>query len=276
MKISANSETGCLRAVLLGFIDDYKIGNPVNSVQRYYYRQDPPCSALMTEQYESLAETFENHGVRVYRYDRKPENMDRPFVRDAIAVIDDTLFICSMKNRHPPNIKNLLAEIESPVIQAEAGILEGGDIILDKDILYLGMGERTDAAGFEWLKRKLGHKFEIQPVHLTSETLHLDIVFNLAGKNIALIYSPAFEKSSLDILRKRYRLFDVSAEEQFALGINIVSLTPETVISEKRAVRINAFLKKEGLDVIMLDYSEVSKLGGAFRCSTCPLIRDRI
>ncbi len=276
MNVFTNSETGCLRAVLLGFIDGFKIRNPVNSVQRYYYQHDPPRSALMIRQYENLAETFENHGVKVYRYDRKPENTDRPFVRDAIVVMDDTLFICSMKNRQPPNIKDLLAETESPVIHTDAGILEGGDIVIDKDILYLGMGERTDEKGFEWLTKNTGHKFEIQPVRLAGETLHLDVVFNLTGKNTALIYPPAFEESFLEILKKRYHLFDISAQEQFSLGTNIVSLTRETVISEKRAVRINDFLKKQGIDVITLDYSEVSKLGGSFRCSTCPLIRDRV
>ena len=37
--------------------------------------------------------------------------------------------------------------------------------------------------------------------------------------------------------------------------------------------RINDELRSNGFDVIELDYSEPAKLGGAFRCGTCPLER---
>ncbi len=70
------------------------------------------------------------------------------------------------------------------------------------------------------------------------------------------------------------RVFEITREEQFWLGTNLVSLTPETVISENRLNRINAFFRNEGFDVITTDYSEVAKLGGLFRCSTCPMVRS--
>ncbi len=275
MRAYINSEFAALKAVLLGFIDNFKIREPVNSVQRYYYKNDPPHSDLMIEQYEMLVEIFENFGVQVYRYDHKPVNMGRPFCRDAFTVIHDTLFICSMKNRPTPDVTDLTAEIETPVMQIDKGIVEGGDILIDKDILYIGMGERTELTGLQRIKEQLNNKFEIQPLQLKSEILHLDVVLNLLGKKTALIYPAAFSEESLDILKKRYNLFEINESEQFALGTNLVSLTPETVISEKRLIRINDFLKKEGFNLITTDYSEVSKLGGSFRCSTCPLIREK-
>ena len=36
----------------------------------------------------------------------------------------------------------------------------------------------------------------------------------------------------------------------------------------------NKTLKRIGKKVIELDYTEISKIGGSFRCSTCPLIRE--
>ncbi len=276
MQVYVNSETGYLRTVLLGYIDNFKICEPVNSVQRYYFKHDPPHHDLMLEQHTRLVEIFEEYGVRVCRYDRKPDNMGRPFARDAITVINDNLFICLMKNRPGPDIEDLLAGIENPVTHIDRGIVEGGDIILDKDTLYVGMGERTDMRGLQWFKEKLDSELEIQPLQLKPEFLHLDVVFNLLGKNIGLIYPPAFEEASLNILKKRYRLFEITAEEQFSLGANFISLTPERVISEKRLNRINDFLRQERFEVITADYSEVSKLGGSFRCSTCPLIRDML
>jgi len=276
MQAYVNSEMAPLRAVLLGFIDNFKLHEPLNSVQQYYFKHDPPRLDLLVEQYGRFVETLENHGVQVFRYDREPDNMNRPFARDALVVIHDMVIQCSMKNRPGPNIKSLLTEIENPVIQIDEGIVEGGDVILDKETLYVGMGQRTDLKGLRRFKEILSDRVDIQPIQLKSEFLHLDVVFNLLGKNIALIYPPAFEEISLDILKKRYRLFEVTAEEQFSLGTNFVSLTPERVISEKKLNRINDFLRKEGFDVIITDYSEVSKLGGSFRCSTCPLVRDKL
>jgi len=276
MRVYINSEFAPLKAVLLGFIDNFKINEPVNSVQRYYYKNDPPRSDVMLEQYERFAEIFENFGVQVYRYERKPVNMGRPFCRDAFTVIHDTLFICSMKNRPTPDVTALPALIENPVIQLDKGITEGGDILIDRDVMYVGMGERTEIKGLQRLREKLDNRVEIQPLQLKPDFLHLDVVFNLLGKKTALIYPPAFEEESLSILKKRYNLFEITASEQFALGTNLVSLTPETVISENRLIRINDFLRQEGFEVITTDYSEVSKLGGSFRCSTCPLIREAL
>ncbi len=273
IRLFVNSEIAPLRAILMGFIDNFKIGTPVNSVQRYYYANDPPRPDIFTAQYETLAEIFDKHGVSVYRYDRKPDNMGRPFCRDAVVVIRDTLLICSMKNRPAPDIRELLGKIGNTVITVAQGIAEGGDLMWDNDILYVGMGERTDPGGLEWLKNHFGNTLDIQPIYMKSDVLHLDVVFNLFGKNIALIYPPAFEEKSLNLLKKRYRIFEITREEQFLLGTNLVSLTPETVISENRLNRINAFFRKEGFELIMTDYSEVAKLGGLFRCSTCPLER---
>lgn len=276
MRVYINSETGPLKAVLLGFLDTFRLHEPLNSVQQYYFKHDPPRPALLSEQYTKFAETLENYGVRVYRYDRKPDNMNRPFARDAFVVIRDMLIRCSMKNRPGPDVGDLLAEIENPVTEVNEGIAEGGDLILDKDILYIGMGERTGPKGVRWLRDNLADRPEIQALQLKPGFLHLDVVFNPVGKNIALIYPPAFEEDSLDVLKKRYRLFEVTADEQFSLGTNLVSLTPERVVSEKRLYRINDFLRKQGFDVVTVDYSEVAKLGGSFRCSTCPLVRDRL
>jgi len=75
MQAYVNSEMAPLRAVLLGFIDNFKLHEPLNSVQQYYFKHDPPRLDLLVEQYGSFVETLENYGVQVFRYDREPDNM---------------------------------------------------------------------------------------------------------------------------------------------------------------------------------------------------------
>ncbi len=85
-------------------------------------------------------------------------------------------------------MRKLLTGIENPVTEIDEGIVEGGDLILDRDILYIGMGEQTEPKGVRWLEDHLRDRLEVQPLQLKSGFLHLDVVFNLVGRNVGLIY----------------------------------------------------------------------------------------
>ena len=54
-----------------------------------------------------------------------------------------------------------------------------------------------------------------------------------------------------------------------------VSIDKTTVISDSRFHRLNKWFKQIGVKVEKVNYSEISKLGGLFRCSTLPLIRKK-
>lgn len=104
--------------------------------------------------------------------------------------------------------------------------------------------------------------------------LHLDTVFNIFAPGSALIYPDAIENDSLKILEKDYKLFTVSKEEQFTLGTNTLSLSPDTLVCDPTNSGVLKKLKAAGHNVIEVQYSEIAKTGGLFRCGTCPLYRD--
>lgn len=104
--------------------------------------------------------------------------------------------------------------------------------------------------------------------------LHLDVVLNLLGKGEALVYAPALESASLELLAKRYSLIEVTAEEQFNLATNVFSLAPEIIVVDERNTRLNDILTNQKYEVIPLAFDEIGKMGGSFRCGTCPLRRD--
>ena len=56
---------------------------------------------------------------------------------------------------------------------------------------------------------------------------------------------------------------------------NFFSIDKNIVVSDKRFHRLNKWLSSVGVKVEKVNYSEVSKLGGLFRCSTLPLIRKK-
>ena len=65
-----------------------------------------------------------------------------------------------------------------------------------------------------------------------------------------------------------------SKEEKNNMHSNIFSISPKLVISDKRFSRLNSWLQQKDILVEEINYSEISKMGGLFRCSTLPLIRE--
>ena len=55
---------------------------------------------------------------------------------------------------------------------------------------------------------------------------------------------------------------------------NVFSINESTIISDHRFERLNDWLINNDFTVELVSYNEISKMGGLFRCSTLPLIRN--
>src|SRR5579883_1843959 len=278
MRYAVNSEYEPLRDVLLGSIRNFTMNVPINSTQEHYYAVDPPKIERLIEQENTFIETLERLGVTVHQLPLMATSFTQFFARDIAAVIGETVVVCAMKKdiRKPETaaLEQLLRDVENRILRVENGFLEGGDILIDKSAIYVGLGERTNAEGLAFVERHFGDAYEIIPLKMADTFLHLDVVFNLLGRGDALVYPPALERSSLEFLAQRYQLIEVTAEEQFNLATNVLSVTPETIIADDRNTRLNELLAEKGYEVIPLAFDEIGKMGGSFRCGSCPLRRE--
>lgn len=134
------------------------------------------------------------------------------FTRDTSFVINDMVYIASMAKqiREPETIlmKNLykfhpwFKEQPVPLIPKQGEIkdklyIEGGDILVFSDeILIIGIGNRTNAAGVDFLIKKILERNNLKYV-LVQELpdspesfIHLDMVFTLLSHDECLIYEP--------------------------------------------------------------------------------------
>ena len=97
------------------------------------------------------------------------------------------------------------------------------------------------------------------------------------GKNAALTCSEGF--ADLDAYNwvvahfGSDNIFEVSAVEMSQMMCNVVSISPHVVISDPSFARLNAWLRQRGITVEEVDFSEIGKQGGLFRCVTLPLYR---
>ena len=286
MDVFVDSETAPLRSVIVGYPDNFLQVDAeiINETQRRWYSgPDAPTPAAVTEQLNGFIEVLESHDVTVYQPHPLAHLPDQMMTRDIGVVIGDTFVVTTMaarSRRHEwrgyAHLFEHFPEHVKVLFGPEDLVIEGGDVIVDRGKVFVGIGQRTNLAGAAWLMQ-LVPEFEIVPISLNGlddgeDVLHLDCSFLPVGDGYALIY-PGGMRDVPAAVRDTYELIEVNRAEQQVLGTNVLSIDPSTVISQPTSERINAEMRARGIAVIEVPYSEPPKTGGSFRCCTLPLHR---
>lgn len=286
MDVFVDSETAPLRSVIVGYPDNFLQVDAeiINETQRqYYFGEDAPTAEAVTEQLNGFITVLEARGVEVHQPHPLPYLPDQMMTRDIGVVIGDTFVVTTMaarSRRHEwrgyAHLFERFPEHVKVLFGPEDLVIEGGDVIVDRGKVFVGIGQRTTLAGAAWLMQ-LVPDYEIVPINLSGlddgeDVLHLDCSFLPVGDGHALIYPDGMADIPA-ALRETYDLIEVTREEQQKLGTNVLSLAPDCVVSRQDSSRINDEMRARGIDVIELPYSEPPKTGGSFRCCTLPLHR---
>jgi N-dimethylarginine dimethylaminohydrolase len=108
--------------------------------------------------------------------------------------------------------------------------------------------------------------------------LHLDCCFQPIGKRKAIICPDCFvDKSDVDYLINYFgkkNSYIAYGQEAYMLISNLLVISPEVIVSDKRFKKINTWLEKSSFLVEKILYQNVSKMSGLLRCSTLPLLRE--
>lgn len=192
--------------------------------------------------------------------------------------------------------------------------IEGGDeLVLSKDVLAVGVSQRTDSRSIEKLAKRLfeDNAFKEVLAFLIGENrkfMHLDTVFTMVdydkftihpeieaglrvlslkpGENGEVIIEEKDSTKLADVLAEALGLDEVTlipcgggeivgaAREQWNDGSNTLAISPGVVVVYERNVITNQLLEDAGLQLIKVKGSELVRGRGGPRCMSMPLVRE--
>jgi N-dimethylarginine dimethylaminohydrolase len=195
-------------------------------------------------------------------------------------VIDDVFFVGRMGTRYREPEQEPLAALAprlSKVVRLEQGRIEGGDVMLYGDTVLVGLSEATDAAGVAELRRQLAALHsprDVIPIPFSHRgVIHLDTKFNIVADHCALFTRGSFPPDTRRWMEQHFDLIEATDAETRGLEINTVALGGGHIVVSAQRERLATCLAQRGLTPIPVDYSEVTRWPGSFRCTTLPIER---
>jgi N-dimethylarginine dimethylaminohydrolase len=228
---------------------------------------------LLLKQQAHFFKQLQKYQVEVIELETAPELEQQMYVRDVAFVLNDTLFFAAKRTLKVRNgeIEKLLSKLQllDSQIQSLPGKVEGGDVLAGEEV-FVGISDRTNKTAIAALQKHA----QLRPLFVGKNIMHLDTCLTVLPNKYCLVYLPAFAKNDQEYLSQHYKLIPITAAEKAILGTNVFIVNPETIFVESRHKRIQSELKKAGFKVETIDYTEPIVLGGSFRCTTLPLVRE--
>lgn len=269
-----DSEYDKLQRVLICQPTHMAIEEVINDVQKKYEDENINIEVAM-EQHEQFEKALKENRVEVIQLPSSENFPEQVFTRDIGFTLGNDVFVAEMANDirkgEEKELEKWLQE-EDIYFQKASERVEGGDVIIDRDDVYIGISSRTSETAVQNLENNLPEHNVIR-LPFNEKYLHLDCVFNILSPKTALIFPSAFSQGIVEELSKKYKLLEVSEEEQFTMGTNVLSIGDKKVLSLPQNKQINAQIRKHGFEVIEVDFSEIIKSGGSFRCCSMPIER---
>jgi N-dimethylarginine dimethylaminohydrolase len=276
IKPHARSEYDVLRKVILCKPEYMTIRDVINETQKKFKDEGIHIELAMA-QHKKFVETLKDHGVEVILLPALKMLPEQVFTRDIGFTFGHILFVAEMANKirqgEEDVLKSWLEQHDISYYNLKGDMIEGGDVVVNGESIYVGLSNRTNEKAIEHLHSILPHH-EVVTVPFTEKYLHLDCVFNIISPTEALYFPKAFTQKEIDFLSSRFELIEVDEEEQFSLGTNVLNIGNKKIFSLPVNPKVNKELRKRGYEVIEVDIMEIIKSGGSFRCCTLPILRD--
>lgn len=278
-----------LRDVLLGIPDHYRWVEAGPIVGRTLANQHMTGAKFDLDtalaQYADMVSIYESNDVTCHYLQSDPVLHRNFFARDSSAMTPWGALICHMqlKCRRADYVTAIKFYQDNKVPiwnYATAGHFEGGDfVILEPGIVLIGYcGERSEKEGSEQVAEFVRQQgWEAVVVPISREFVHMDgLVVPLAEKLVVACRS-ALEPWAVKWIESRhFEIVEVDYVEARNLGVNLVALGNDKVLSMQSSVTLNEKMRALGFEVFDPDMSMFTLGGGGVHCLCQALHRDPV
>jgi N-dimethylarginine dimethylaminohydrolase len=279
-----NSETGRLRDVLVGPIDNLTRILPTNSMNRKRIAAGETLDvAAARSQYQEVLDCFTDAGARVHITPADPDLPLQIWGRDGSFMTPWGMIIGQMaqwwrRGEYGP-VLDFCFDNDLPVYdKVTAGSYEGGDFMLVKPgHLLLGYsGERSQEQAAMQIRRWFEQEgWDVCLYEFDPYFVHADCTIGLLTDNLVAactdVVTPEVQTWLTDL---GIEMLDVPFRYVTDLGINVVSLGDERVLMPKQSDFLAERCRSLGLTVYDPDVSAITRVGGGIHCMCQPLRRD--
>ena len=248
---------------------------------RHIYNKEACCGnsnkLKLKEALRMIKMEIEKKGVKVIRPVRlKKDDMCMSlWVRDSSFTLHNKVYLMPNMINGGDRSKQISSEVDVIPYKDEGEIvpsgvnLDGGDIIIDGNRLFVGKGKRSDDSGLKYMKDKFVDREVISVRH---HALHLGCCLSVLPGNI-LFYSRRYIKRLPGVLRECYDCYCVedymNEKDDANLATNYLLIGNTIIVADKKKFdRLYRFMESLGIEVVRIPFTNIFKGGGGVRCMT--------
>jgi dimethylargininase len=222
--------------------------------------------AQAVAQHEAYSALLRSLGCAVEELTGDPAYPDCVFIEDTAVVLDDVAVItrpgAESRRGETRAVAEALAKYRRLAKMTPPATLDGGDVLVLGDRIYVGDSERSNDAGREQLRRLTGREVIAVALH---GALHLKTAVTRVSEDALLVNRDWVDTAPF----AGWSLIDADPREPF--GANAM-LVDRTVVYPREMPHTRARLEAAGLDVRTVAAGELAKAEGGVTC--CALLME--
>jgi len=304
VKISTKNEYGKLKSVIVGSVENFEWPDDDKEfdegIARSTYCETltagKPASHVIEEasvDLDRLSVIMEDHDIEVYRPEVTVPHWAYS-ARDILLTVGNKVIQCPTPFSSRANEIELypfLREAECEIIKAprpetqQDPIFDAANVLKMDDRLLYSLSHSANEAGADWLQQQVGTDFEVVKWRVVDyDITHIDSTLSSLNKDTVLVNASRVKEDQLpDFMQDYTKIWvDDIAPGNFHhfpyaskwIGMNVLSLDPETVVVDEIQEDLRKKLEDHGFKVITTSMRQSRTLGGGFHCVTCDLERQ--
>jgi N-dimethylarginine dimethylaminohydrolase len=304
VRVSTKTEYETLKSVIVGSVENFQW--PIDDkefdqgISRSTYHEalsyrTPPEHVIQEarEDLEKLSSIMEDRGIDVRRPLNKKTNWAYS-ARDILLTVGNKVIQCPTPFSSRANELELypfLKDAECDIIEApmplkkQDPMFDAANVLKMDDKLLYSLSHSANEAGADWLQQQVGTEFEVIKWRVVEHDItHIDSTTLSLNKNTILVNASRIKQHQLPRFMRDYKKIwvdDVVPRDfhQFPyaskwIGMNVLSLDPETIVVDEIQTDLIEKLEANGFKIITTPMRQSRTLGGGLHCVTCDLERQ--